>query len=138
MRAAISVLAQAGGKRVLVLGDMGELGDSAAALHAEIGAEARRAGIEKLYALGELSRNAVRAFGGNARHFGRIEDLLDALEQELDTNTTVLVKGSRFMKMERVVGFLESGEWKVESGEGISHSPLPTSHSPEEKKCCSH
>ncbi len=103
MHAAISVLAQAPGKRILVLGDMGELGGEAAILHAEIGAEARHAGIEKLYALGALSVNAVREFGSGAQHFGRIEDLQDALENELDANTTVLVKGSRFMKMERVV-----------------------------------
>ena len=103
MRAAISVLAQAPGKHILVLGDMGELGGEAANLHAEIGAEARRAGIEKLYALGELSMNAVREFGSGAQHFAQIEDLQDALENELDANTTVLVKGSRFMKMERVV-----------------------------------
>jgi UDP-N-acetylmuramoyl-tripeptide--D-alanyl-D-alanine ligase len=103
LRAAISVLAQAAGKRILVLGDMGELGDDAAALHAEIGGEARRAGIEKLYALGALSGNAVREFGSGAQHFERIEDLQAALEKELDANTTVLVKGSRFMKMERVV-----------------------------------
>ena len=106
VRAAISVLAQFGGKHILVLGDMGELGDDAAVLHAEIGAEARRAGIEKMYALGTLSSNAVREFGKGARHFERIEDLQDALEKELDENTTVLVKGSRFMKMERVVQFL--------------------------------
>ncbi|MDD2914057.1 MAG: UDP-N-acetylmuramoyl-tripeptide--D-alanyl-D-alanine ligase [Gallionella sp.] len=108
MCAAIGVLAQAGkhgGKRVLVLGDMGELGDNAAALHAEIGSEARRAGIEKLYALGTLSSNTVREFGSGARHFECIGDLQQALEQELDANTTVLVKGSRFMKMERVVAF---------------------------------
>jgi UDP-N-acetylmuramoyl-tripeptide--D-alanyl-D-alanine ligase len=111
MRAAISVLAQSGGgkpggKRVLVLGDMGELGDNAADFHAEIGSEARSAGIEKLYALGTLSSNAVREFGSGARHFERIEDLQKALEKELDANTIVLVKGSRFMKMERVVEYL--------------------------------
>ena len=111
MRAAIRVLGQIsagkpGGKRLLIMGDMGELGDNAAALHAEIGGEARRAGIERLYALGNLSINAVREFGSGARHFERIEDLREALEKELDAATTVLVKGSRFMKMERVVEFL--------------------------------
>jgi len=106
MRAAISVLAQAGGKRILVLGDMGELGGEAAAFHAEIGAEARSAGIEKLYALGMLSVNTVHEFGSGAQHFGQIEELQNALENELDANTTVLVKGSRFMKMERVVEHL--------------------------------
>ncbi len=103
MRAAISVLAQAGGKRILVLGDMGELGGESAILHAEIGKEARRAGIDRLYALGPLSINTVREFGSGAQHFGNIDDLQDALEAELDANTSVLVKGSRFMNMERVV-----------------------------------
>ena len=110
LHAAISVLAQAAGKRILVLGDMGELGDNAAIFHAEIGSEARQAGIEKLYALGTLSGNAVREFGNGAQHFERVEDLYAALEKELDENTTVLVKGSRFMKMERIVNCLEAGE----------------------------
>lgn len=125
MRAAISVLAQAGGKHILVLGDMGELGGDAATFHAEIGAEARRAGIEKMYALGTLSSNAVREFGSGARHFENIEDLQDALEKDLDTNTTVLVKGSRFMKMERVVKYLESGEWGERSEGQGSGKPAP-------------
>jgi UDP-N-acetylmuramoyl-tripeptide--D-alanyl-D-alanine ligase len=103
VRAAISVLAQTDGKHILVLGDMGELGGDAEAFHREIGAQARRAGIEKMLALGTLSSNAVREFGAGGRHFERIEDLLEALEKELDGNTVVLVKGSRFMKMERVV-----------------------------------
>lgn len=117
MRAAIGVLAQQAGKRVFVLGDMGELGEGAAAFHAEIGTDAKRAGIEKLYALGELSRNAVREFGNGARHFGDIEVLLTELDRELDADTTVLVKGSRFMKMERVVQACMAQE---------------------EKQCCSH
>jgi UDP-N-acetylmuramoyl-tripeptide--D-alanyl-D-alanine ligase len=108
MRAAISVLAQSAGKRILVLGDMGELGEHAAIFHGEIGIEARKAGIEKLYALGALSGNAVREFGKGAQHFQRIEDLLEGLETELDEHTTVLVKGSRFMKMERVIDYLEA------------------------------
>lgn len=102
MRAAISVLAQAAGKRVLVMGDMGELGDDAESLHAEIGGVARRSGIEKLFVLGALSASAAREFGSGSQHFERIEDLQEALEKELDAHTTVLVKGSRFMKMERV------------------------------------
>ncbi|MFZ5523625.1 MAG: UDP-N-acetylmuramoyl-tripeptide--D-alanyl-D-alanine ligase [Pseudomonadota bacterium] len=110
LSAAIGVLARAAGKRVLVLGDMGELGEKAASLHAETGREACHAGIERLFALGALSANAAREFGSGGRHFESIEDLQDALEKELDGNTTVLVKGSRFMKMERVVKFLEAGE----------------------------
>ena len=128
MRAAIDVLAQSdagkqGGKRVLVMGDMGELGEDAAALHAGIGTAARSAGIEKLYALGALSINAVRAFGCGAEHFERIEDLQKALEDELGADVTVLVKGSRFMKMERVVQFcIGDGkkEWEKEMGAGRS------------------
>ena len=108
VRAAIKVLAQFSGKRILVLGDMGELGEQAVTLHAEMGGEARKAGIEKLYTLGALSANAARAFGAGL-HFECIEDLQLALEKELDSNSTVLVKGSRFMKMERVVQFLQAG-----------------------------
>ncbi len=131
LSAAIGVLAKAPGKRVLVLGDMGELGGDAATLHAEIGAEARRAGIERLFALGELSAHAVGEFGSGGKHFERIEDLQDALEHELDGNTTVLVKGSRFMKMERVVSRCvdtekgEGGRGKSGSDTGSSPSPFP-------------
>jgi len=103
MRAAIDVLARTPGKRLLVLGDMGELGERAAACHAEIGEYARAAGIEQLCALGEQSANAVAAFGAGARHFSCIEELLAEVEDRLSPDTTVLVKGSRFMQMERVV-----------------------------------
>lgn len=105
LKAAIAVLAQTAGKRVLVLGDMGELGENAAEFHAGIGIAARDAGIEKLYAMGELSRDTVREFGSTARHFDSAEALKCALEQDLNANTTILVKGSRFMKMERVVAY---------------------------------
>jgi UDP-N-acetylmuramoyl-tripeptide--D-alanyl-D-alanine ligase len=103
LMAAMKVLAQAQGKKILVLGDMGELGADAARLHAEIGAEAHNLGIQRLMALGDLSTYAVDEFGAGATHFKRIEDLLACLEQHLDADSTVLVKGSRFMKMERVV-----------------------------------
>lgn len=101
--AAIRVLTQAAGKKILVLGDMGELGIEADRLHAEVGAAARDLGVNRLFALGELSGFAVKEFGAGAQHFQRIEDLLDALKPELANECTVLVKGSRFMKMERVV-----------------------------------
>jgi UDP-N-acetylmuramoyl-tripeptide--D-alanyl-D-alanine ligase len=103
LMAAMKVLAQAQGKKILVLGDMGELGADAPHFHAEIGSEAHSLGIHKLLALGDLSSYAVDEFGAGATHFKRIEDLLACLEQHLDADTTVLVKGSRFMKMERVV-----------------------------------
>jgi len=103
MRAALEVLAQAAGKRIFVLGDMGELGENAAQFHREIGSAARELGIERLFALGEMSALAAAEFGTGARHFSDIEDLQKELEQGLDAQTTVLVKGSRFMRMERVV-----------------------------------
>jgi len=105
LSAAIKVLAHLQGKRILVLGDMGELGADAPHFHAEIGAEARNLGIQKLLAIGELSAYAVDEFGVGATHFKRIADLLHCLEENLDTQSTVLVKGSRFMKMERVVQY---------------------------------
>jgi UDP-N-acetylmuramoyl-tripeptide--D-alanyl-D-alanine ligase len=107
--AAISVLAAQKGRRVLVLGDMGELGDNAVQFHAEIGMAAKKAGIDRLYALGELSNAAVQTFGSAALHFDCINDLQIALETELHMGYTVLVKGSRFMKMERVVKYCQAG-----------------------------
>lgn len=103
MRAAIDVLAGVAGKRLLVLGDMGELGERATTCHSELGAYARSAGIERLYALGEQSAHIVAAFGAGARHFAGMEELTAQLQTELAPDLTVLVKGSRFMQMERVV-----------------------------------
>jgi len=103
LHAALKVLVQAGGKKILVLGDMGELGADAVRLHGEIGVEARRLGVDELLALGELTTHTVQEFGTGAHHFVRIEDLLAALDKDMDADSTVLVKGSRFMKMERVV-----------------------------------
>ena len=101
--AAIQVLAALPGRRILVLGDMGELGAQAAELHREIGRQAKAAGIDRLLALGELSVHAVQGFGPGAMHFERIEELLAEIENALGPEVTVLVKGSRFMRMERVV-----------------------------------
>jgi UDP-N-acetylmuramoyl-tripeptide--D-alanyl-D-alanine ligase len=103
VKAAIKVLAAKKPPRVLVLGDMGELGADAPAMHREVGEFARNAGIEKLYALGELSRETVAAFDGDGTHFASRDELVSSLLPLLDAETTVLVKGSRFMKMERVV-----------------------------------
>ena len=105
LRAALKVLAQAQGKKILVLGDMGELGKEAVSLHGEMGVEARKAGIDELLALGDLTRHTVREFGAGAQHFEGINALLAVLENKLNAHTTVLVKGSRFMRMERVVQY---------------------------------
>ncbi len=103
LRAAIRVLARERGRRVLVMGDMGELGDAAAALHAEIGAFAKGAGVERLLALGPSSLHAVEAFGEGAVHLPDLEALVAQLRAEDRAGVTILVKGSRFMRMERVV-----------------------------------
>jgi UDP-N-acetylmuramoyl-tripeptide--D-alanyl-D-alanine ligase len=87
---------------------MGELGAGAAQLHAEVGSFARESGIEQLLALGEQAAHAARAFGAGARHFTRIEDLLAEVENALAPDVVVLVKGSRFMQMERIVKSFES------------------------------
>ncbi len=103
MRAAIDVLAAQPGRKVLVLGDMGELGPDSARLHAEVGAYARSQGIERLLCLGDMMYHAAQAFGPGAAHYERIQELLADLENLLGPDVTVLVKGSRFMEMERVV-----------------------------------
>ena len=105
-RAAIAVLVLAAGTKLFVLGDMGELGSGAAELHAGIGAAARAAGVDRLYTLGELSRQAARSFGPGAREFTEADALVAAVKADLSPQATVLVKGSRFMKMERVVDAL--------------------------------
>ena len=81
----------------------GELGEDAPLLHEETGADAKRLGLDGLYALGNLTQYTARAYGAGAKHFDAMEDLLAALEAELAPGVTVLVKGSRFMRMERVV-----------------------------------
>jgi UDP-N-acetylmuramoyl-tripeptide--D-alanyl-D-alanine ligase len=106
MRAAIDVLARSPGETLLVMGDMGELGANAAELHADIGRHAAERGVGRLLSLGELSAHAARAFGAGADHYSRIEDLLADTAGALAPGVTVLVKGSRFMKMERVVAAL--------------------------------
>jgi UDP-N-acetylmuramoyl-tripeptide--D-alanyl-D-alanine ligase len=106
MKAAIDVLAKRPGEKLLVLGDMGELGDEAAAMHAEIGAYAKDAGVNSLYVLGELSHEMVKAFGLGAQHFDTPDALVWSLENRMNDFSTVLVKGSRFMQMERVVNLI--------------------------------
>jgi UDP-N-acetylmuramoyl-tripeptide--D-alanyl-D-alanine ligase len=97
VRAAIEVLADLPPPRLLVLGDMGEVGDQGPAFHEEVGEHARERGIELLFTLGEQSA----AMGGT--HFADIDSLNAAVRRELPRAGSVLVKGSRFMKMERVV-----------------------------------
>ncbi len=112
MKAAIDVLASMQGLKILILGDMGELGVDAKKMHADIGAYAKNAQINALYCLGELSVEMVQNFGEGAKHFGlaneqAINEIAAAVSPQLATKVTVLIKGSRFMQMERVVDLLE-------------------------------
>ena len=106
VRAAIDVLSGASAPRVLVLGDMGEVGNEGRAFHEEIGAYARSRGIEQVLTLGELAQHTGSAFGARAKHYDDIDSLNQALAALVTPAATVLVKGSRFMKMERVVQHL--------------------------------
>ena len=106
VRAAIDVLAQFSAPRILVLGDMGEVGNEGRQYHEEIGAYARTNGIEHVFTLGDLARHTASACGAQAAHYDSVQALNDALAAILDADATVLVKGSRFMKMERVVQHL--------------------------------
>jgi UDP-N-acetylmuramoyl-tripeptide--D-alanyl-D-alanine ligase len=101
VRAAIDILAAAPAPTALVLGDMGEVGDSGPQFHREVGAYAREKGVTQLLALGEATRDCVAAFGEGARHFSSVEELVPQIAAK-----TILVKGSRFMRMERVVSAL--------------------------------
>ncbi len=102
VRAAIDVLATAPAPRTLVLGDMGEVGSEGVAFHQEIGAYARQRQIDQLFTLGTLARHASQAFGNDGRHFDNM-DTLNAEVAHVPSGASVLVKGSRFMQMERVV-----------------------------------
>jgi len=107
--AAIAALAQAGGEAWLVLGDMMELGEGAAVLHADIGSQAKRAGIARLWTVGELSASASRAFGDGAQHFNDQPTLVAALSAALQAapaSLRCLVKGSRSSAMDNVVAAL--------------------------------
>ncbi|MDR2186643.1 MAG: UDP-N-acetylmuramoyl-tripeptide--D-alanyl-D-alanine ligase [Azonexus sp.] len=110
VRAGIDVLAATVGKKILVLGDMGEIGQASGQYHDEIGGYAKSQGIDRLLALGEASRQAVRNFGDGGRHFARVDDLIAAVDKELGPDVTVLVKGSRFMKMERIADAIAAAD----------------------------
>jgi len=105
MRAAIDWLAASGRRGWLVMGDMGELGADAESLHEDVGAYASDCGVERLYCLGTLSAAAAAAFG-NARCFADADQLVEALAADLEPGVTILVKGSRSSRMERVTSAL--------------------------------
>jgi UDP-N-acetylmuramoyl-tripeptide--D-alanyl-D-alanine ligase len=120
LAAALQAVGAEPGRKWLVLGDMRELGPAAETLHAQSGQDARAAGFERLYALGEHSRAAVKAFGPGGEHFSTVETLIAGLDRDLqnhDEAPVVLVKGSRGMRMERVVMALAApGEFSSDQG----------------------
>ncbi|HYR25461.1 MAG TPA: UDP-N-acetylmuramoyl-tripeptide--D-alanyl-D-alanine ligase, partial [Aquabacterium sp.] len=102
VRAAIDMLAGLPGPHWLVLGDMGEVGNQGPAFHEEVGHYARERGIEHVWMAGELCAHAAQAYGPSARHFASAADIVAALPTpaQAPVVASVLVKGSRFMKME--------------------------------------
>jgi len=119
VRAAIDLLAGQQAPRVLVLGDMAEVGARGPEYHREVGGYARERGIDHLLALGDQAALAVQAFGGGARHFETVEALTAEARSltQAEPRSTVLVKGSRFMRLERVVTALAGDA----SGAGAAH-----------------
>lgn len=108
LRAGIEVLALAPAPRWLVLGDMGELGPEGERLHRQMGKLAREAGVERLYALGQLAAVAAETFGAHGTRYAGMEDLIVALERDWCAGVQLLVKGSRSMGMEAVVQALRA------------------------------
>jgi UDP-N-acetylmuramoyl-tripeptide--D-alanyl-D-alanine ligase len=106
VRAAIDLLAAAERPRILILGDMGEVGSRSAECHREVGAYAKSRGIEVLLGTGAATRDACAAFGAGAEHFADIEALRERAQELAQPGATILVKGSRFMRMERVAATL--------------------------------
>lgn len=101
--AGLQVLREAQGERILVLGDMAELGDAAGGIHARVGELARRVGADRVFGYGPFSKQAVDSFGKGGKHYQDRAQLVDDLRKCMSSDVTVLVKGSRKMQMEQVV-----------------------------------
>ena len=110
LRAAIDVLSHCSGHKILVLGDMAELGDSALHDHCEAARYAQSKGIDNLLTVGSLSAHAAREFGPQGHAFEDQATLIEYLSKRINKNTTVLVKGSRSAHMERIVQALTGGD----------------------------
>ena len=106
VRAAIEFLSGRDGEQWLVLGDMAELGPSSAELHRAVGAEAKKAGIARLFCLGEQARESAEAFGTGAASFTSIDKITEAIKAEQQPGIVLLVKGSRCMGLEKLVAAL--------------------------------
>ena len=103
LEAGLKVLVDMPGEHWLVLGDMAELGENAERLHFDVGVKARESGVNSLYVTGDNSIASVKAFGEHAMHFKTHDELIQFLKNNLHDNLNILIKGSRYMKMEQVV-----------------------------------
>jgi UDP-N-acetylmuramoyl-tripeptide--D-alanyl-D-alanine ligase len=110
MQAALEVLARCPGHTVFVMGDMGELGENTVTYHAQIGDFARQKGIQKLLAVGNLSKHAVEAFGPGALLYPDKQSLVNELREQMTAESVVLVKGSRSAGMEVIANALIAQE----------------------------
>ncbi|MCP4091328.1 MAG: hypothetical protein GY746_16280, partial [Gammaproteobacteria bacterium] len=117
LEAAMDVLKTFTGYRVLVLGDMAELGDQAISAHKQAGQQAKKYGFDALYCSGELSNHTVKSYGEGANYFATTEQLTSALLEKIDSSWTVLIKGSRSAAMENVVKRLQKQEQQESQGE---------------------
>jgi len=107
--AALSAMVDMEGERWLALGDMGELGEDAIDMHRQCGELARKKGIKKLYAIGELARHAVDSFGESGVWFENLPAMTESIKNDWSGQGVLLVKGSRLMQMEQLVSSLQSG-----------------------------
>ena len=134
MKAAIDVLAATKSDTIFVMGDMAELGENATQMHADIGLYAKQKGIQQFFTFGDLSVKASQAFGvqgldKDAQHFSSLESLVDTLKAQMKQGVTVLVKGSRFMQMERAIK-------EILGKETVSNQLLEQKHEREKTQCC--
>lgn len=125
--AALQVLAETDQRRErwLAMGDMGELGPQGPELHRNVGEQASVSGVQRLYATGELCREAVAGFGEGARHFNDKQALIDALRSEVHDKVSLLVKGSREARMEQVVNALTADSEQSSSGSDSHQRSAP-------------
>lgn len=103
LHAALDVLSEFPGQHYLALGDMGELGNDAEAMHADAGMQARQSGVGRLYTLGNLARHAASSFGKHSYSFDDHKSMVEQITQDLEQDVTLLVKGSRRMQMEKII-----------------------------------
>ncbi|MCW9012689.1 MAG: UDP-N-acetylmuramoyl-tripeptide--D-alanyl-D-alanine ligase [Gammaproteobacteria bacterium] len=112
LKAGLEVLSDMPGERWLILGDMGELGENSERLHFDVGVKASESGVNRLLATGPNSKSAVKAFGEYGQHFETQDELITFLQQHLHADMSVLVKGSRFMQMDKVVAAIVENKQK--------------------------